>query len=38
MASLQEKLAESLEVLRRIQSEDGITAIKADKLSRTHRA
>ena len=32
-----EKLAESLEELRKIQSEDGITAIQASSLSRTHR-
>ncbi len=37
MPTLQEKLAESLEVLRKIQSDDGITAIKAAKISRTHR-
>jgi hypothetical protein len=37
MPSLQEKLAESLEVLRKIQSDEGITAIKASKISRTHR-
>ena len=32
-----EKLAESLEELRKIQREDGITAIQASSLSRTHR-
>ena len=37
MPTLPEKLAESLEVLRKIQSDEGITAIKADKLTRTHR-
>ena len=37
MPTLQEKLAESLEVLRKIQSDEGITAIKATRISRTHR-
>jgi hypothetical protein len=37
MPTLSEKLAESLEELKKIQSEDGITAIKANKISRTHR-
>lgn len=37
MATLQVKLAESLEVLKKIQNQVGITAIKADKFSRTHR-
>lgn len=32
-----EKLAESLEELRKIQSDEGITAIQASRLSRTHR-
>lgn len=37
MPTLQEKLAESLEVLRKIQSDEGSTGIKASKISRTHR-
>jgi hypothetical protein len=32
-----EKLAESLEELRRIQIDEGITAIQAKSISRTHR-
>lgn len=37
MPTLQEKLSESLEVLRKIQSDEGISAIKATGISRTHR-
>ena len=37
MPTLQEKIAESLEALRKIQSDNGLTAIKAAKISRTHR-
>ena len=37
MPSPQEKLAQSLEVLKQFQDKDGVAIIKSDALSRTHR-
>lgn len=37
MATPSEKLAQSLEVLQKLQDEDGLAVIKADELSRTHK-
>jgi hypothetical protein len=37
MATPQEKLAKSLDVLRKLQGENGAAAIKARNLSRTHK-
>ncbi len=37
MASPSEKLAESLEILHKLESEENLVAIKSSKLSRTHR-
>lgn len=37
MAKPSEKLAESLEVLQRLQDENGIAVIKASEISRTHK-
>ncbi len=37
MATPSEKLAESLEVLRTLQDENGKAVIKAEELSRTHK-
>lgn len=38
MATPSEKLAKSLEVLRALQDENGHAVIKANELSRTHKA
>jgi hypothetical protein len=37
MATPSEKLAQSLEVLRKIQGDNGITAVRAGDITRTHR-
>lgn len=37
MATPSEKLAQSLEVLQKLQNENGLAIIKADELSRTHK-
>nr|WP_321485593.1 Fic family protein [uncultured Draconibacterium sp.] len=37
MATPSEKLAQSLEVLQKLQNENGLAVIKADALSRTHK-
>ena len=37
MATPSEKLAQSLEVLQKLQNENGLAVIKSDELTRTHK-